>query len=169
MKLILLMAQTLDGKIGRDADHFPDWTGSADKRFFARRSREAGVVIMGSRTYDTLGRPLPGRRNVVMSRDPARVGRPPDLVFTADLPRTVLDRLAAEGYTEAILAGGARINTLFAAAGLVDEILVTVSPLVFGTGLSLFDAPLDLHLEPLSVDWPDPELVVLHYRVRSDR
>lgn len=169
MKLILLMALTLDGKIGRDADHFPDWTGRADKRFFARRSREAGVVIMGSRTFDTLGQPLPGRKNVVLSRDPSRVSRPPDLVFTAGPPRAVVDMLAGEGYAEGILAGGARINTLFAAAGLVDEILVTVSPLVFGTGLCLFDAPLDLRLESLAVERPDPELVLLHYRVRAEK
>jgi dihydrofolate reductase len=165
MKLILLMAQTADGKIARDNRHFPDWTGSADKRFFAARSRATGVLIMGSRTFDTLGSPLPGRKNIVMSRDPARVSIPPALIFTADSPGRVLSNLAAEGYTEAILAGGARINTLFAAANLIDEILITVSPRVFGSGLSLFDAPLDLHLHLMDVRRIDDDLVLMHYRV----
>ncbi len=165
MKLILLMAQTADGKIARDSDHYPDWTGPADKRFFAQRSREAGVVIMGAKTFDTLGRPLPGRRNVVLSRDPGRRSVPPDLVFTDAAPDRVLSGLEAQGYTEAILAGGARINTLFAAAGLIDEIIVTVSPRIFGAGLSLFDAPLDLHLDLLEVRRLDDGPVLMRYRV----
>jgi dihydrofolate reductase len=165
MKLILLMAQTADGKIARDHDHFPDWTGSADKRFFATRSRAAGAVIMGSKTFDTLGKPLPGRKNVVLSRDPARVSIGPDLIFTADPPRRVLARLAAEGYAEAILAGGARINTAFAGEGLIDEIILTVSPRIFGQGLSLFDAPLDSGLSLLEVRRLDGDVVLMHYRV----
>lgn len=165
MKLILLMAQTVDGKIARDSDHFPDWTTSADKRFFAARSREAGVIIMGSRTFDTLGKPLPGRKNVVLTRKAERVSRPPDLVFTDDPPARLLAKLASEGYREAILAGGARINSLFAAENLIDEIIVTISPRVFGSGLSLFDISLDLPLRLLAVRQLDPDLVLLHYRV----
>jgi dihydrofolate reductase len=165
MKLILLMAVTADGMIARDAEHFPDWTGAADKRFFARRSREAGVVIMGAKTFDTLARPLPGRRNIVLSRDPTRVSRPPDLVFTAGAPGEILAGLAAEGFQEAILAGGARINTLFAARGLIDEVILTVSPLLFGQGLALFSAALDLRLGLIDLQRLDDDLILLHYRV----
>ncbi|HDI58778.1 MAG TPA: dihydrofolate reductase [Desulfobacteraceae bacterium] len=165
MKLILLMAQTVDGKIARDSDHFPDWTASADKRFFAARTREAGVVIMGSRTFDTLGQPLPGRKNVILTRNAERVSRPPDLVFTDDPPAQLLARLASEGHAEAILAGGARINSLFAAEHLIDEIIVTISPRLFGSGLSLFDTSLDLSLQLLEVRRLDADLVLLNYRV----
>lgn len=34
MKIILLIALTLDGKIGKMPDHFPAWTGSEDKKLF---------------------------------------------------------------------------------------------------------------------------------------
>ena len=167
MKLILLMAVTADGMIARGADHFPDWTGAADKRFFARRTRAAGVVIMGSKTFDTLARPLPGRRNIVLSRDPARASRPPDLVFTAMAPGEILAGLAAEGFEEAILAGGSRINTLFASRGLIDEVILTVSPLLFGQGLALFSAALDLRLGLIDLQRLDEDLILLHYRVIS--
>jgi dihydrofolate reductase len=166
MKLILLMAQTVDGKIARHSSHFPDWTASADKSYFARRTREAGVIIMGSKTFDTLKTPLPGRKNVVLSRDPGRVSRPPDLIFTAGPPARLLADLATEGFQEAILAGGMRINSLFAGAGLIDEIIVTVSPRIFGSGLSLFDIPLDLELRMVEVRRLDGDLVLLHYLVR---
>jgi dihydrofolate reductase len=165
MKLILLMAQTVDGKIARDSNHFPDWTVSADKRFFAARTREAGVIIMGSRTFDTLGEPLPGRKNVILTRNAERISRPPGLIFTDDPPAQLLAKLGAEGYREAILAGGARINSLFAAENLIDELIVTISPRLFGSGLSLFDTPLDLQLRLLEVRRLDTDLLLLHYRV----
>ena len=55
IKTILLMAQTLDGKIAKYADHFPDWTGKADKQLFVRETRQAGAIIMGSSMIITTG------------------------------------------------------------------------------------------------------------------
>lgn len=165
MKTILMMAITLDGMIAKDPHHFPDWSGRADKRFFARETRRAGVVIMGSKTFDTIARPLPGRRNVVLSRDPRRRSRPPELVFTDRRPDALLKELERDGYTEAVLAGGARINTLFAAKGLIDEIIVTVAPKTFGTGISLFSDATPLELTLVEVLRLDDQCIALHYRV----
>jgi dihydrofolate reductase len=165
MKTILLMAQSLDGKTARHANHFPDWTGTADKRFFARRTRTAGVVIMGSRTFDTLGKPLAGRKNVVLSRNPARQARGDHLVITDQPPEAILAALAAEGFQEAVLAGGATINSLFARRGLIDEILVTLAPYVFGRGVSLFDDDVALDLKLLKAEPLDDDCICLHYRV----
>lgn len=167
IKTLLMMAITLDGKIAKDSNHFPDWTGSADKRHFARVTRRAGVVIMGSRTFDTIARPLPGRKNVVLSRDPERRSRPPELVFTDRRPDAILNGLEREGYTEAVLAGGARINSLFAAEGLIDEIIVTVAPKIFGTGISLFSDATPLDLTLLAVRRLDDQCLALHYRVNG--
>ena len=165
IKTILLMAQTLDGKIAKHADHFPDWTGRADKQLFVRETRRAGAVIMGSKTYDTIGKPLPGRRNIVMTRNPQRVSESKDLVYTSLSPRDILEDLEKEGYERVVLAGGARINTLFAEAGLIDEVLVTVTPLVFGQGIAMFEEGVVADLSLLRVIQIDPERVCLHYRL----
>ncbi len=169
MKVTLLMAMTLDGKIAKHADHFPDWTPPEDKKIFAALSRRAGVVIMGSRTFDTLGKPLPGRLNVVMTRDPSRKSPGDNLVFTADPPRQILERLEAQGYGDVVLAGGTCVNSLFAREGLIDAVVVTLSPKIFGTGLGLFspDVAMDLSLE--EVERAGSELVVLRYRVLQAR
>ena len=166
MKVTLLMAITLDGKIGKTADHFPDWTGKQDKRLFADMSRKAGVVIMGSRTYDTIGLPLPGRLNVVMTRNPNRVSSHDNLIYTKAPPEEVLADIQARGYGEAILAGGALINSLFARAGKIDDIVVTISPKVFGYGISLFTEEISMDMELLDVDRLDAQRVILKYRVR---
>lgn len=163
MKVIMLMAMTLDGKIGKNHDHFPDWTGKADKKLFVELSRRAGVVIMGSRTFDTIGRPLPGRKNIVLTRNLDRKSAWDNLIFTQAAPKDILVQLAAQGYSEAILAGGAMVNSLFAKAGLIHEIIVTISPKIFGHGLSLFAEDVDMELALQDVKQIDENVVCLTY------
>jgi dihydrofolate reductase len=165
MKVTVLMAMTLDGKIGRSPDHFPDWTGTADKKLFVDLSKRAGVVIMGSKTYDTIGRPLPERKNIVMTRDVSRTSPWDNLIFTQASPREILSQLEGEGYSEVILAGGALVNSLFAEAGLIDEIVVTISPKIFGYGISLFTEEVSMDLFLKGVRQIDENLVCLTYGV----
>ncbi|SMC16450.1 dihydrofolate reductase [Desulfacinum hydrothermale DSM 13146] len=165
MQVTLLMAMTLDGRIARNSDHFPDWTPPEDKKVFAALSRRAGVIIMGSRTFDTLGKPLPGRLNVVMSRDPSRKSPWENLVFSGDPPQRILEWLEGQGYEEVILAGGPHINSLFARQGLIDSVIVTVSPKIFGTGLGLFGPDIAMDLTLKEVQRVGAELVLLRYGV----
>jgi dihydrofolate reductase len=165
MKVILLMAQTLDGKIGRNSGHFPDWTGKEDKRLFVRITKAAGVLIMGSKTYDTIGGPLPGRKNVVLTRDESRRSDSPELVFTGKPPRAVLADLQAEGYTTVVLAGGTVVNTLFAREELIDEIMLTICPLFFGSGIGLFSGEVPLKLRLLSTEVLGSDAILAHYEV----
>lgn len=166
MKLILMMAVTVDGMIARDHAHFPDWTCSADKKMFKQLTQKAGVVIFGSRTFDTIGRPLPGRLNVVMTRHPERYRPGKNLMFYSDSPERLLDELAKQGYQEAILAGGSIINTLFIKPKLVDEILLTISPKLFGQGVPLFSESMDLDLQLISTQQLEADTMMLRYGVQ---
>lgn len=165
MKVIMLMALTLDGKIGKTPDHFPDWTGRDDKKLFVKLSKRAGAVIMGSKTYDTIGKPLPERKNIVLTRDKSRRSEWDNLVFTDRTPGEILDELTREGYEEAILAGGALVNSLFAYDGLIDEIIVTISPKIFGYGISLFTPEISMELELKEMKRLGRDLAYLAYRV----
>lgn len=165
MEVTVLMAMTLDGKIARSPDHFPDWTGPEDKKFFAERTRQAGVVVMGSRTFQTLKKPLADRLNVVMTRDGSRTSSWNNVVFTTEPPRRILAWLESLGYKEVIVAGGALINSLFAAEGLIDRLIVTVSSKIFGTGISLFSPEISMDLDLETVERLGKNLVVLSYRV----
>ena len=168
MKVILLMALTLDGRTGKGESHFVDWSGKEDKKLFVAVTQQAGALIMGSKTYDTIGSPLPRRCNIVMTRTPDnRRSEPPSLIFTAQTPESILLDLAKAGYREAVLAGGTQINTLFARRGLIDEILVTISPLIFGRGLSLFSEDVAMDLELSEVQRLGQDLIMARYRVKS--
>ncbi len=165
IKTILLMAQTLDGKIAKHSDHFPDWTGKADKRLFVEITKAAGALIMGSKTFDTIGKPLPGRKNIVMSRDPRRISRWDNLVYTDLPPQALLDELESEGYREVVIAGGTRINSIFMRAGLIDELIVTITPMIFGTGIALFEEGMEVKLDLKEFKALDEACVCLHYLI----
>jgi dihydrofolate reductase len=148
MKVSLLMAQTLDGRIAKDANHFPDWTESADKKFFRSRTKEAGVMIFGRTTFETLPGVLPGRLSVVMSRSAGEwEAREENLVFTSLSPKEILKKLKSLGFQNTIVAGGTTINSLFARENLIDQVIVTLSPLVFGQGLGVFDETVEMNLQ----------------------
>ena len=110
MKVILLMAVTADGMIARNSMELIDWTGKADKKYFIHITREAGAMIMGSKTFDTIGKVLPGRKNIVMTRDKTtrdkiRTSQTSDLIFTSQTPKEVLSDLKSQGFESVALIG----------------------------------------------------------------
>ena len=65
--LSLIVAMSAGGVIGR-AGQLP-WKLSADLQRFKRLTM-GHPLIMGRRTYDSIGRPLPGRTTIVVTRQP---------------------------------------------------------------------------------------------------
>lgn len=167
MKIILMMAMTVDGKIAKSADHLADWTSKADKKSFIKESKEAGVIIMGQTTYETIGRPLPGRLNFVLSQTPDKFQNQAGLLeYFKGTEQEIVDNLESRGYKKAILGGGAFVNGSFLRAGLVDELLLTVEPKLFGAGLDLFSGDgVDIDVELIEINKLDKNVIQLRYKV----
>jgi dihydrofolate reductase len=94
-------AQAANGVIGRDGA-IP-WRLPEDVAYF-RELTMGSTVVMGRRTWDSLPprfRPLPGRRNVVLTRDPAWHAE------GAEVAGSVADALRADG--DVWVIGGAEI------------------------------------------------------------
>ena len=161
------MAITADGKIAKSATHFANWTSGADKKMFVEKTKSAGVIIMGLTTYQTIGRPLPGRLNVVLTPEPEKeTSIPGSLEYTSQNPKELLEDLEKRSFFEAIIGGGATINGLFLKENLVDEIWLTVEPKIFGEGLNLFrGVEADLNLELLETVQLDKNVIQLKYRI----
>ena len=62
----MIVARSQNHVIGRD-NQMP-WKISADLQFF-KRVTMGHPVIMGRKTWESIGRPLPGRRNIVVTRN----------------------------------------------------------------------------------------------------
>ncbi len=161
------MAITADGKIAENTTHFANWTSGADKKMFVEKTKSAGVIIMGLTTYQTIGRPLPGRLNIVLTPEPEKEQNIPDsLEYTSKTPEEILVNLEKRGYKEAIIGGGATINGLFLQKNLIDEIWLTVEPKIFGEGLNLFrGAEVDVNLELIETVQLDKNVIQLKYKI----
>lgn len=167
MKLILMMAMTVDGKIAKHTDHPATWTSKADKKSFIKESKEAGVIIMGQTTYETIGKPLPGRLNFVLSKVPEKFENQPGLLeYFNGSEQEVVEELKSRGFKKALLGGGAFVNGSFLRAGLVDELLLTIEPKLFGAGLDLFSGDgVDIDLNLLEVNKLDANVIQLRYKI----
>ncbi len=105
--LCLIAALAENRVIGRD-NRMP-WHLPADLKHFKAKTL-GKPIVMGRKTWDSLGRPLPGRLNLVVSRQPGLVLEGAE-VF-ADLAgalRRAQDWAAAQGVDEVMLVGGAQL------------------------------------------------------------
>jgi dihydrofolate reductase len=111
----LIAAVARNGAIGRDNAllwHLPE-----DLKHF-KRTTLGCPVVMGRKTWDSLGRPLPGRHNIVLSRDPAWSA--PGATAVADWAQALR---ATEGAPRVFVIGGAQIYAL--ALPHADELILT--------------------------------------------
>lgn len=122
MTVTLVVAIGDNGVIGRDGD-LP-WPPTGDLKQFKTLTM-GHPMIMGRTTYESIGRPLPGRTTIVLTRDPEWAA---DGVEVVDSLEAALTR-AAELDDEVFLIGGAQVYAEALAAGLVDRMVVTHVPL----------------------------------------
>jgi len=103
MRISLIAAVAENGVIGREGG-LP-WRIPEDLKFF-RATTLGKPVIMGRKTYVSIGKPLPGRLNIVLTRD--RTWHAPGVSVAHDMDRAL--RIAQEsGADEAMIIGGADI------------------------------------------------------------
>jgi dihydrofolate reductase len=117
MLVIMLAAVARNGVIGRDGG-LP-WRLSSDLRRF-KADTMGHPIIMGRKTWQGLGRPLPGRRNIVVSRDPTFV---PEGAERAGGLEEALQLASSAGAAQACIVGGGEIYRQ--AMPLADRLHIT--------------------------------------------
>jgi dihydrofolate reductase len=168
----VFLAASLDGFIARP-DGGIDWLGIVERpgEDYGNEAfcDSVDTIVMGRKTYDVvLGfEPWPyvRMRCVVITSDTTRKSRHGEEFYSGELA-VLFERLAVEGAKHVYVDGGVLIARALA-EGLVDEITVSVLPIVLGQGTPL--APSigrDVPLELLDCRAFESGLVQLRYRVR---
>jgi dihydrofolate reductase len=173
MITILIAVITLDGCITRhDQPGAQGWASAEDQVHFRSSTAKCDVRIFGSGTYlpdrDAFRRSSRlGVRRVVMTGDPGQFADDAvtgQLEFTSETPSALIARLRSDGHTRCAVLGGGRVYGSFLAAGLIDEIELTVEPLVFGNGVRLAgDQPIDQRFALTSMDKLNDSTLLLRY------
>lgn len=164
MKVFIIAALTLDGFIAKNPSHTSmEWTSKEDKRFFSQRTKQTGVVVFGQNTFETIGKALPDRHNVVYSKDKQYEG----VEVTQKEPRALLEDLEKRGFKEVAICGGSTIYTMFMQAGVVDTLYLTIEPVLFGQGMTLFNKEIDKKLNLVKIGKLGEQSILLEYNVKK--
>ena len=112
--MIIIAAMDKNRLIGKDND-LP-WRLSADLQNF-KKLTSGNAIIMGRKTWDSLGRPLPNRINIVITRDQNFQAEGATVVHSIE------DAKKAAGVTPAFIIGGGQIYSM--SIDSVNEMILT--------------------------------------------
>ncbi len=167
MKVTLWMAMSLNGIVARE-DQSEDFLANRDWELFLELVRSSDALIWGRVThqlFEGLVRPefqeLP---IIVVTRKNDFVTQPGSI--RAATPEDAVGVAARLNADNALLAGGPQLNAGFAAAALIDEVIVAIEPVIVSRGIPLLsgDAP-DLRLDLLDIDQSRPPTMRVRFRV----
>lgn len=99
--LSMIVAHAADRVIGKDNDM--PWHLPADLAYF-KKTTLGKPIIMGRKTYESIGRPLPGRKNIVISRDGEYRAEGVEVVSSVDAALSLVDDVE-----EVMVIGGGAI------------------------------------------------------------
>lgn len=141
----LICAQSVDGFITCGDTPGSEFASPEDQVWFAGCLKSAEAVIMGSPTYRVARKSVRAastseQPRYVLTRRPEQFGedaRKDALIFTDAGPVELISKLTQDGRKNIALIGGGETNRRFLEAGCVDQIWVTVEPLLFGRGVGL--------------------------------
>lgn len=130
----MIVARSRNHVIGRD-NQMP-WKISADLQFF-KKVTMGHPVIMGRKTWESIGRPLPGRRNIVVSRNTDLTLTGAEVVNSLDAALATLNE-----FPRVFVIGGEQLFTQ--AFPKADRLFITEIDIDVDGGDTFFTVP---HLE----------------------
>ena len=174
-KVKFSVANTLDHFIAR-GDHTVDWILWADEAKGLMEDFWKGIdtIVMGRKTYEIAlnqtsgsGSPYPGVQTFVMSRSlQADPDRDQGAEIVSDDVVEFVSRLREQDGNDIFLMGGGELAKPVLEAGLVDELALTIHPLLLGSGIPLFHGfQRQIDLELLDCQRFSNGCVHVHYRI----
>ena len=145
MRVISVVVSSIDGYITKhDEGGTTQWASPEDQKHFYSFMASCDVSIMGgetyrsSRSYILSSLEASNRRRIVWTRDPSQhdgdavVGK---LEFSSAPLASIVDSLRADGHERCCVLGGGNVYGALMAENLIDELVLTLEPVVFGAGV----------------------------------
>ena len=170
-KVILYIATSVDGFIARENGDI-DWLsnvqeGSEDygyEQFYDR----VDTVVMGRKTYEqvlTFGDfPYKGKECYVFSS--SKRNKNQDVQFVCENAADFINGVKKKEGKDIWLVGGAKLIESFMIYDLIDEYIISVTPIILGKGIALFSGKVSSHLELVDSKKYTSGLVQIHYKAK---
>jgi dihydrofolate reductase len=167
-RVILFIAASLDGYIARPSGEI-DWLFTDQDYGYTEFLASVDTVLIGRKTYEqvlTFGEfPYQEKQSYVFSRDPGFDASPHAETIRTDI-KAFVDTLRRSDGKDTWLVGGAALIHPFLEHELLDELILSVHPILLGSGIPLFsETALTTPLQCLASQCYDSGLVQMKYRV----
>jgi len=149
MKVTMVMLSSVDGKTtqGNNKNVY-SWSSKEDQKHFFSLIKKNNLIVMGRATYEA-SKPVikleKAKLRIILTHSPKKYSNQSvkdQLEFTNESPNKLLKRLSLLGYKKMLLVGGSIVNGLFLKQNLVDELLLTIEPKIFGSGKNIVEGEL---------------------------
>ena len=171
-KVTLFIASSLDNFIAR-LDGGIDWLFSDGDYGYERFYDSIDTVLMGRKTYETavrLGEGFSGKECYVFTRFPENDLKTAENIHLESDPPNLVKRLRLAKGKDIFLEGGGETISAFLNDGLIDEIVLSVHPIILGGGIPLFNnVKKEVKLQLMNSTRYQSGLVQLHYQVLGNR
>src|SRR5438067_12659295 len=142
-EVVYYVASSLDGYIAR-TDGSVDWLSrfhiAGEDHGAAELEASVDVLLLGSHTYEfalKLGHwPSPDKPAWVFTHRNLRLLHP-SITLTSQSPTELIGPLRARAVRRAWLMGGGKLATSFRSAGLISHFIISVFPVILGSGIPL--------------------------------
>ena len=133
---VLVAAVSIDGRITQGRKEGSEWTSKEDKVFFQHELNRADAVVVGRKTFFAIKRPITPRNRIVFTRTETLLKNEVcnDVVPFSGSEEKLYKLLNEKRWRRVAIVGGASIYDWFLTRGLVDEIYLTIEPVIFGAG-----------------------------------
>ncbi len=170
MHVTLYMAMSVNGFIA-DNDDNEDFLSHDGWDAFVELAEKAGVFMIGRKTYEVVlekykdyGFMDVNADRIIVTSDENFTS--PDNFRVVHSPKEAVQLAESLGHKQALLTGGATLNSAFMEDDLINDVILNVEPAIVGQGKSLF-APSNFARRLLfkSVDNRGDGILQLHYEV----
>ena|SRR3989338_1173986 len=133
---VFVVAVSIDGRITQGRKEGSTWTSKEDKVFFQSELNRADAVVMGRKTFLAIKRPFTSRNRIVFTHNTTslQTGVCKDVVLFSGSEGRLFKLLNKKCWKRVAVVGGTSIYDWFLKRDIIDEIYLTIEPVIFGTG-----------------------------------
>lgn len=169
-KFILYIATSLDGYIARldgSIDWLPSLEVDGEANSYNQFYNSIDALVMGYTTYEqVLGFGdwvYPGKFSYVLTSRDLSTSRN-DIFFVKGGIQEVIKNINNKGYQRVWVVGGGKVASSFIRQGLIDEYMITVIPIILGSGISLYQSLPSVKLDLIELKSYSSGMVELCYK-----
>ena len=174
MKSIGIVAISLDGRITKHHNEGAAFTSPQDQQYFRQILKTFDCCILAAKTFEVIKTTVQKskqteRLQIVLTRNPFQYQahiKPDVLEFTDSPIVQVFADLRARGKQRCAILGGSWLYGECLKEKLMDELWVTLEPLIFGEGKQFVNRIVDCQLSLQSVEHLAENTLLLKYQMR---